>query len=392
MSFLHVLRDAYVKFVEHRADPLNVPLETQKAILAHFPEPRDDIERSYFQYRCQARLQGAPISALLNLCALVLLPIYARKSPSATDAAESGADAVFLFSGRDTILPDSLRDSYSIVQIKDYQDHSLLTREDRDYLRLLRRRYPASFYFHFKCMMKIAMYSHAIARYAPRAVICSEEYSFTSSLLTDYCAKHDTKHINIMHGAGRYFMKGAFLHFDKFYVWDALYREHYTEMRAQPDQFIIEIPPSLIFRKTSADLERVDYTYYLTVTSAKVFRTILHNLSVLLSHGAKIAIRPHPLCLELISPLRKDSRGFILEEYDQVPIEDSLLRTGCAISPGSTVLNQAAYNHIPFIIDDISWPEYYNGPQGREMRELLVSKDYQLLSELIGDCMGAELS
>ncbi len=34
------------------------PIEKQKAYVKHFREPKDDIERGYFQYRCQMKVNN----------------------------------------------------------------------------------------------------------------------------------------------------------------------------------------------------------------------------------------------------------------------------------------------------------------------------------------------
>ena len=55
-------------------------------------------------------------------------------------------------------------------------------------------------YFVFKAIMQIAAYSTRITKYQPERIITHAEFSFCSSLLTDYCHHRRVKLINVQHG------------------------------------------------------------------------------------------------------------------------------------------------------------------------------------------------
>ena len=298
--------------VTAQANDFYVAVPKQAAFLSHFPEPRDDIERSYFQYRCQMFCIQKWLPPLMNLASLALSAIYRLKIKPSVDVGTAPADAVFLFAGPISILPPSLSAQYQILQRQDFQAHMSLTQEDRAYLKELRRRYPFAFYYRFKCMLKVAMYSDVLTRHAPKAVICSEEYSFTSSLLTDYCERRGVAHINVMHGDKWYNILDSFFLFHRCYIWDEHYRSLFTDMRAEPSQFLIEIPPSLRFPLQSTTLPPVDYTYYLQDQPTEFVLTVLHYLSILKARGTKVAVRPHPVFQENSAFLYKDDHGLII--------------------------------------------------------------------------------
>ena len=363
----------------------HMPVDNQRKFLESLPEPKDDIERSYLQYRCQNFLMKRGIPLLLNAAAIPLSLAYRFKLRGRTESGDKPATgewtAVLLYAGRDTIVPDSLREEFNITQIPDFQNRLRLTAEDTAYLRELRRRYPFAFYFRLKCMLKIAMYRDAIARFAPKAIICSSEYSFNSSVLTDYCRKQEITHINVMHGDKSYYIRDTFFHFDRCYVWDQHFVDLFRDLRAQPEQFIIELPPSMRLPRRESRWERVDATYYLANETEDQIRVILTNLSALSRQGKKVVLRMHPLYPEHAKLLYENPYGLLVEEPREVPIEDSLLRTGCVISLFSTVLLQASANGIPIVIDDMT--DYAHYLALRPLRILVMEKEHSLLSDLV---------
>ena len=383
MSMVQRLKRAFQK-LNSGYSVFEAPPEAQRKFLEALPEPKDDIERSYLQYRCQNFLLRRGIPVLLNCAALPLLPLYAwklRRNRAEAEASAEERSAVLLYASDPGIVPDTLREEFHITQVKDFQGKMSLTEEDMAFLRELRGRYPLSFYFRLKCMLKVAMYSHTISVHRPEAVICSEEYSFTSSLLTEYCRQRDTLHINVMHGEKLFFIRDTFFHFDRCYVWDQHYVDLFRELRTEQTQFRMELPPSMRFTGEACVPKTVDYTYYLANEPREQVEAILRNLAQLREQGAVVAIRLHPVYFEHSGFLYEDNRGFLIERPTELSIEASLLRTGCAISLYSTVLQQAALNGIRFAIDDVSDARKY--ARLADLRFICLDKPHELLSDLI---------
>lgn len=382
MSLLQTLKSAVIRLNGDRNTLFDVPVVRQKAFLESLPEPEDLLERAYAQYRCQMMLERPILRAGYQLAAMLLLPIYQRQllRRPAPRKGET-ADAVFAFDGPDTILPCSLRQEFpDIRQVRDFQNALFLTREDCSFLRELARRYPTAFYFRFKCMAKLAMYRSLYETYRPKAIIVSEEYSYTSSFLTEYCHRLGVEHINVMHGDKLYDIHDTFFCFDRCYIWDQFYRDLFCELRAEPTQFRMEMPPSMQ-PWDAQDVEKaVDYTYYLQAETSQMLEKIAESLQTLQKSGAVVAVRPHPLYSDM-ETVRRLFSDFEIEETAEVGIETSILRTRHVIGLYSTVLYQAHINHVPVVIDDLTAPERF--AQLKSLRYIMLDKPHGLLSALL---------
>lgn len=382
MSLLQMLRSVVIRLNGDRNTLFDVPMARQKAILEGLPEPKDLLKRAYAQYRCQMMLERPILRAGYQLAAMLLLPVYRRqllRRPASRK--EETVDAVFAFGGPDTILPCSLRQEYpGIRQVRDFQNALFLTREDCSFLRELARRYPTAFYFRFKCMAKLAMYRSLYETYRPKAIIVSEEYSYTSSFLTEYCHRLGVEHINVMHGDKLYDIHDTFFCFDRCYIWDQFYRDLFCELRAEPTQFRMEMPPSMQ-PWDAQDVEKaVDYTYYLQAETSQMLEKIAESLQTLQKSGAVVAVRPHPLYSDM-ETVRRLFSDFEIEETAEVGIETSILRTRHVIGLYSTVLYQAHINHVPVVIDDLTAPERF--AQLKSLRYIMLDKPHGLLSALL---------
>ena len=82
MGLANKLKDLAVKLEISNDSVFGYPIEKQKQYIAHFPEPKDDIQRSYFQYKCQMKFNKPIITFVLNLASLPLLLLYLLKSGS----------------------------------------------------------------------------------------------------------------------------------------------------------------------------------------------------------------------------------------------------------------------------------------------------------------------
>ena len=382
MNLLQVLKSAVARLNGDRNTIFDVPVSRQKAFLESLPEPKDLLERSYAQYRCQMMLERPILRVMYQLAAMLLLPVYRRqllRRPAPRK--EQTAEAVFAYGSEDPILPESLRGEFSdICQVRDFQNALFLTGEDCSFLRELARRCPTAFYFRFKCMAKLAMYRSLYETYRPKAIIVSEEYSYTSSFLTEYCHRLGVEHINVMHGDKLYDIHDAFFCFDRCYIWDGYYRDLFCQLRAEPSQFRAEMPPSMQ-PWDAQDVEKaVDYTYYLQAETPQMLGKIAESLQKLRKNGAKVAVRPHPVYSDM-ETVRRLFSDFEIEVNAEIGIETSILRTRHVIGLYSTVLYQAHINHVPVVIDDLTSPERF--AQLGSLRYIMLDKPHGLLSALL---------
>ena len=224
------------------------------------------------------------------------------------------------------------------------------------------------------------MYRSLYETYQPKAIIVSEEYSYTSSFLTEYCHRLGVAHINVMHGEKLYYIRDSFFCFDRCYVWDECYRRLFCDLRTEPMQFRVELPPSMQPWDAQGVEKAVDYTYYLQAETPQMLEIIAESLQTLRKSGAKVAVRPHPLYSDK-ETVRRLFSDFEIEANAEVGIETSILRTRHVIGLYSTVLYQAHINHVPVVIDDLTDPERF--AQLRSLRYIMLDKPHRLLSALL---------
>ena len=373
MEFFDMLKTAYQKIAQESEIR---PAGSQRTYLNGLPEPTDDLQRSFLQYKCQMHLAG-PLRRAAYQCAAAVLLLIPRQMR--TYASCAPADAVYAFIEGMDVLPNSLRREFSSLEHRqDYLNYFVLTKADREFLNQLRRRYPFAFYFRYKCLLKVGMYRAILDAYHPKALIVSGEYSFTSSVLTAYCQQLGVEHINVMHGEKLFHIRDSFFRFHRCYVWDDFYCRLFTRLRAEPTQFQTELPPAQLPWHYPDVAKTVDYTYYLQSESEAALRKIMQALQQFRTKGAVVAVRPHPRYTDdaLVHEL---FQGFLIENKSEIGIEQSVLRTKRAISLYSTVLFQAYSNNVPIIIDDVSSPERYHRLE--EMEYIMLHKPHTLLSE-----------
>ena len=375
------LKTIAVRLEKKQDNIFTYPVEKQKAYIVHFPEPKDELDRSYFQYCCQMKLYGAFYHGLLNLAALPCSLLLLLKYKKVHLEPEETKKCVFIrYDLPENVVPHSLRERYPEMYAVSKMENCL-NKEDVDFLKGIFKRYPFSWLFWMKNIIKVSQFSAVMSRFSPEAIITCEEYSFTCSAITQYCHNHNVRRINVMHGEKLFYMRDSFGSFDEFYVWSQEYEELFCQLRAAKDQFCIEVPPSLLFEKQDVG-KSVDYTYYLQDQSGDKLVRIVNAMKHLAEKGNKVVFRPHPRYtpLEELKQLC-DGSGIEIEINREISIEESVMRTENVISVFSTVLQQAYYNHVSIVIDDISNPEKIE--KLRERGFVMLQTPHQKLSELM---------
>lgn len=377
MGFLMQLKNLLVKLEVANNSIFNCPVEQQKAYLSKFSHPKDDIERSFYQYKCQMFFYPRYMVALLNFVSLPVLIFYYFKKNDNNGSIEN-VDAIFFADGKpDSIIPNSLRTIYDYILQIDNKRQRLTHRDKKFFLQIVKR-YPFSWQFLLKCLLKIRFYSFELESHCPKAIIVCNEYSFTSSILTQYCEERNVTHINVMHGEKLYYIRDSFFRFHKCFVWDREYQKLLKELRAEPGQFVVEVPPSLIFTQKSV-VQSFDFTYYLGAENGDSLDRVMNALDDLANKGYKVALRPHPRYTH-ISEINEKQHQFDVEDR-VLTIEQSLLRTKNAISVYSTVLNQAFHNGVNIVIDDVT--NSYIFSKLEELNYVMLKKKHYLLSQIL---------
>lgn len=382
MNFFSVLR-----FLEKGNKGLfSYSVEEQRAYLYSLPEPKDDFARSYNQYRCQMyyvpvwkRIFQSGVAAIAYPFLILLLLL---KGLSIKFVKKVSAISDF------TTMPESIPDEIvtDLAPDSSVWDNALgLKFKDIPFLLKLVIRYFVYPYFVLKVTFKLALYRALFVRYTPDVLVVHNEYSFTSSILTNYCAKQGVEHIDVMHGEKLFYIRDSFFRFSRCYVWDEHYVRLFAELRAAPDQFVVAVPPSL--KVNPSDFQNVaayaDVKYYLGLSTEDQFVSIIDSLQPLKESGLIVKFRPHPRYSDM-SMLLKYCSPDELEDPKSVTIMDSISNVKYVVGSYSTVLQQAWFAGKQIILDDVTYASTYQ--KLMSMQYLLSSKSHIKLSEIKQRC------
>lgn len=356
----------------------------QIKFLASFPEPINCIERSYFQYKCQKFLEKSyrvvlkEFIAIFGLVPFVLFLYFKkRKRPSKLLNSNIG---VILFAGVDGIVPKKLQQIFERIETIPFDKEYFITNKDISFIIHLIKQYFFSPYFVIKSSYKIALYRAIINRFNPNSIICSSEYSFTSSLLTAYCELNEVKHINVMHGEKLFNIRDSFFYFHQCYVWDTHYVELLISLRAEPTQFIVARPPSLMIDNVNVITPIYEFTYYLGGESVKELQLIKLIMLSTKVNSKQLCVRFHPResNKKEVSCIFKE---FSIEDPEKCSINKSFCLTKRIVSLYSTVLYQGFLIGKEVIIDDITQKEKYN--KLAQLKYIMINKPHKNLSDII---------
>lgn len=372
------LYSAAKKIAQDSGGAFGTSVQMQAAYLEKIGEATDLLDRSFKQYKCQRWLKKRSTNVITDLASIPLIFYYLfKKSDKIINEADSN---VFLSFGiPDSIIPDAAKKEYGEILTVEHVGEAI-EKEDRKIIYILFKQYLFSPEFILKCLIKTRAYKWAILSYNPKAIFVSEEYSYTSSYLTYYCHRRNIKHICMMHGEKLYYIRDSFFEFDRFYIWDKYYADLFVKLKAALGQFEVAVPPAIKFEGDYYIY--TDYTYYLSNEDMNAVEKIIDCLKQFEIQGKKVRARPHPRYTSSEVIKRIKDNNILIEDLSKVSIEESLLTTKNAISLYSTVLNQAVFNNVGTVIDDVSNVEKY-----KKLRELMYrfsdDKRIQRLSEIL---------
>lgn len=334
-------------------------IDTSLAFVHNFKEPKDLWERSFFQYQCNCFDLALWKKIFLNIGAVLLLPFsilvfriikqtvrFKKKIVCISDIVETSP-----------VIPESLKEKYEI-NFKAYFAGYGLSHQDMRYLSKYIREYFNKPFFLLHNIFKIARYSNVINLYKPDVILCHNEYSYSSSILTDYCRKNNVQLFNMMHGERLINIRNSFFEYDRCYVWHEHYKNTYIELRANPNQFVVEVPPALridVTKKYDKN-EFATYKYYLGEQSREELISIIESLKVLKQNGYSLKYRPHPRYTNMddINQLLEPEE---IENPSKVDTEVSIASSDYVIGSYSTVLLQGYLCGKGVLIDDITYKD-----------------------------------
>lgn len=362
-----------------------VSVEKQKKYLKKFAEPQNDLERAYYQYKCQQIFWGKIFSFAASCAAFVLFPVqYQKLKKKVLRNKEFEYENCSLILVADEmpegIFPEKLIKEFDKYKKVGAMDGFYFDKTDVLLFEKLKKKYWYSPYFLYKCLMKQAGYSYIIHKYNPKAIAaCGAECTYTSSYLTFYCKQKKVEHYDVMHGEMFFYILDAFSHFDRFYVWDKYYEKLLRSLRVN-SEFIIAQPESIKMNfdvVDVADLKKYEYKYYLQMQDGIELKNIAESMQKLKKMGYTVCVRYHPRTINL-TEIKSLFKGIDLENPRKVPIEKSIKTAKKVVGLNSTVLFQAYTSGRTVVIDDVSNPWMYE--KLKELQYILIKRNCALLS------------
>jgi hypothetical protein len=355
-----------------------VSYEEQKKILEEVYEKNFEntyFLRSYCQYLCQKKIykQNYRFLNFLSFFIIQFIMTFFRFSKKNIIKKEK-MDIIYF--GIEKTIPKKFLN----YRIKKLENSFFLSEKDIKYFKNdILKKSKRQYYFALKILLKIASYRYNIEKYSPRIFLVTSEYSWTSSLLTEFCEKNKIFHINYMHGDKSYYIRDSFFKFHRCYVWDEHYKNIFCELKAFEKQFKI-IEYSSFIPKIEKK-EKVYNTYYLqadeTVEDINKIIKILKGLEIKTGYIGKIRSHPIYTSKRIIKSIPVEMLDLEENIYNSIEISNYI------ISKTSTVLYEAyimGSNNI--IIDDIT-QDKRNYDYLKELKWITISKSHQRLSQII---------
>lgn len=356
----------------------------QDQVISRFGEPKDLIERSYFQYLCQWKLNPITHFGFSLLAPFAVLWKLAGAKEDGGVKREKDRDAkklVCVLAGIEKErVPKGLTDQYDQVEYSLGNTDYYLEKSDAAWvLKNIIKRYPLAFLFHLKAIERVGHYKYLIKKYDPDAIANHMEYSCSSSLLTEYCHCHGIKHVDFMHGEKVFYVRDSFFAFDEVYVWHDHYKKLFEELRADLGKCYVELPPMFSKALEQNVIEpKVDYVYYLSNEPVKQLERISQILKKLLEKGYRVRVRMHPRWSNE-KGIRDIFDGICIE--NGLSIEQSLASTEHVIALFSTVIFQGYLCKKGLVIDNVSDENKYEMMRQLEYVGLILP--HERLSDVI---------
>lgn len=354
-KYLSLLKKIYINNIMEQDLRFSVSKQTQQKILAEIPCPTDNIDRSYSQFLCQWRISRKNCWLYQIISCIIIF--YKRYCTKHTTKNICDTELVCVLGGIDRArVPKSLISMYKKVEYCDYNNvDEIIKASDYKWFRSnIIERYPNNYFFQLKIFLKMIQYRYIIDSYHPKAIAVHNEYSCCSSAMTEFCHMNNILHINFMHGEKLWYIRDSFFCYDKCYIWHEQYKNTFISLKADPNQFVIEIPDEFVVSSVVKDEKIFDYCYYLANETHAELNHIFDLMAQLKKKGKSVKVRPHP---------RWGDKGYINKiaslhcieiEPENIDIGTSIKSSVHVISLYSTVLFQAALAGASIVIDDLS--------------------------------------
>ena len=378
LNFYNINKFILSKISKKSMNDFLISYKEQKNILEEIYEKDFNdtyFSRSYCQYLCQKKIYKQNYCFLNFFSFFIVYFIIIFFKFLQKDIIKGQKTNIIYFGIERTIPKKFLK-----YKMKKLENHFFLTEEDIKYFKKdILKNSKMQYYFALKILLKIAIYRYNIEKYSPKIFLVTSEYSWTSSLLTEFCEKNMIFHINYMHGDKYYYIRDSFFKFHRCYIWDEHYKKIFCELKAFEKQFRI-IEYSSFISKIEIK-EKLYNTYYLQadeiVEDINKIIKILKDLEIKTGYMGKI--RCHPVYTS-----QRIKKVIPIEMLDlEKNIYYSIGMSNYIISKTSTVLYEAyVMGSSEIIIDDIT-QDKKNYAYLKELKWISIFKPHQRLSKII---------
>ncbi len=397
------MRERFIRLLSKLNRSEDMSIREQKELIDSFPEPRNDVDRTYYQYRCvfagKSRASIVVLEAAGILMCIPALAAYLVNRIRYGSRKKEQKDIVFLNTKNkygmtykySVFIPPRYLQNRESMEVFEYEKYPPLFwgRFGRKAFRTwagLALRHPLRGYMNFNCLMHLMSLNRICWEYSPKEILCYRaEGKYESSVLASFCESQGVEYNNFMHGELLLSKKRAFVRFTRLYLWDEHYKEIFRWGRSDERQYCIYCP-GILNRDYRDSAEPPFYlTYYLSGGSDETkyhenVPEIAEILKRLQRSGKRCKVRPHPRWSDM-DAVRACCGGEIpIEIPSEVGLDDSIRQSAYVAGTMSTCLLQAFSGGKPVILDDVTAPGYFQ--RMRESRFILMNKPHLCLSEL----------
>ncbi|WP_425918248.1 polysialyltransferase family glycosyltransferase [Acinetobacter sp. TSRC1-2] len=295
----------------------------------------DYLGRSFLQYKCQIKDEKKIINLLIVLLIpifilipVILLIIFNKKKLKQSDS------KIIAVLPESKFLPKVFDNKEVFWVEKSYKRN--FNFKDLIFCYTFIFKYLFFPYFWLKCLYIVLSYS-GIVKTCAKEILVSNEYSFTSSILTKYINSYGKICSNCMHGEKVLCLRDCFSTYDKFYVWDDFYIKVLREMDVQA-KFIVSSCSALDLELSQNEGDIIFFLQgFEDIADLEVIHKKMNKLSEL--YSGNIFVKPHPRY-----PNSDLNIVFKNDEILNIPFEDAVKMAKIVVSNYSTVLFQVYIN------------------------------------------------
>lgn len=378
-------------------------LDDQEKMISSMPTPKDDMDRSYYNYLCCSSSTNSFSKVFLNVCGIAVIPaiflvylinlLLCNKKPCSGALFISCKNRIGMEYRYEDRFPNELKKEFKKIKTLKLDSFPGVLNGVIGFPVLkvwlpFVLRHPFAGYINFRALLNLANFYRLVYIYEPEAIInFRAELNSMSSIITLMCENEGVEYINFMHGEVMTNISSAFVRFSRFYIWDDHYKEVFRWSKSPMDQFRTYLPAMYDHK---SDTDKSDKEYFITYMFCGDEKghmdfnaeTICRVFKQLDQKGYKCKVRPHPRWSDM-NQLHKvfDGSGIEIEIPEKVSVTESIYSSEYIAGTFSSVLTEAYYMKKTVVIDDISDKELISTLKRRKY--FLLNKEHILLSKLL---------